>query len=223
MAFFLVLQANHSFYEVGIFSNQNCLSMHQEDKRFASKNLIPTIQSLLQKNNLSLAEISAIGINQGPGPFTSLRIAVTTANGLSFASGILLSGHNSLEALLCEYTNQNYAVTIALLNAYNNDLYYGIQTHEGLEIGCMNHETLFANLLKRFAKTPLCFIGNGTALYRAKIISLFSEAFLPDPLPQECSLQQLAFMTFQDYSKQHNLKTSILPYYLKDIAYKTQI
>lgn len=227
MIIFLVLQAHSTLYEVGLFSSTHCIAQHSEDKKYSSRNLIPNIHSLLDQTNLHLNDIAALGVNQGPAPFTSLRIALTIANGLNFATGIPLIGHNSLEALLLEFKNEQWPITIALLNAFNNDLYYGLYTKNGLEIGCQNNDLLIALLKDRFSKeadeTQIRFLGNGAALHRNKILAVFKNAYIPDPLPQECSLQQLACMTKDSYELKKGLQEILLPNYLKDIPYTSQI
>lgn len=223
MANFLIFQAQSTLYEVGLFSNTHCIAFHQEDKKYSSRNLIPAIDSLLQQNNLHLTTIDALGVNQGPGPFTGLRIAIATANGLSFAAGIPVIGHNSLEALLLENNNNLWPLTIALLNAYNNDLYYGLYTAKGLEIGCKNSTALFCLFKEQFKDLPIRFLGNGAMLHKESILSSFKNAFIPNPLPAECSLRQLAFMTQKSYEAKKGLEKFLLPYYLKDIAYTSQI
>jgi len=223
MAIFLVLQAQSSLFEVGLFLNSQSISTHREDKKYSSRTLIPAIDSLLKQNNLSLNDVAALGVNQGPGPFTSLRIALTTANGLSFATGIPLIGHNSLEALLMESSNEQWPATIALLNAFNNDLYYGFFTSTGLEIGCNKSEIVFTMLKERFENVPLRFLGNGTTLYKNKILAIFKNVYIPDPLLEECSLQQLACMTYASYEAKKGLEKILLPHYLKDIAYATHL
>lgn len=227
MAIFLVLQAHSTLFEVGLFLNTQCLASKSEDKKYSSRNLIPAINTLLESNNLTLNDIDAIGVNQGPGPFTSLRIALTIVNGLNFATGIPLIGHISLEALLLEFKNEKWPHTVALLNAFNNDLYYGYYTKDGLKIGCLNNDLLFELLRKNFAQdkdeSRIRFLGNGASLYENKIAALFPTASVLNPLPHEPSLQQLAYMTVESFEAKKNLENLLLPHYLKDIAYQPQV
>lgn len=50
--------------------------------------LLANIDRLLEKNNISKKEIGAIEVNPGPGPYTSLRVGVTTANILALSLNI---------------------------------------------------------------------------------------------------------------------------------------
>lgn len=223
MQTFLVVQARYQNYEVGLFNTLECIDYEIHPKSEASKTLIPTIQNLFKRNFISFPEIAAIGINQGPGPFTSLRIIITTVNGIAFATKIPLIGCNSLEALLLENQDDRWLTTIALLNACNNDVYYAIQK-ESAEIiyGCSNANILLKKLYQDYQNTPIRFIGNGVLLAKESIHALFGTyAYIPDPLIEETSLNQLAKMTLHAYAQKKEFSTQLLPIYLKDINYTT--
>lgn len=53
--------------------------------------VLPMIEELLAKHNLSLRDISELEVNPGPGSFTGLRVGVTIANTLSFLLKIPLN------------------------------------------------------------------------------------------------------------------------------------
>lgn len=223
MLLFLVLQAGYQNYEVGIYDNHECISYTKHDKQQASKDLIPTISILLQKNSLTLQNITFIGINYGPGPFTSLRIAIAVINGLAFAQYIPLIGCNSLEALLAEYCDHAWPYTVALLNAFNNDMYYAIQQpNKEINIGCLPGITLLQQLKQEFPDQKIRFIGNGVLLMQQHIHEFFdSQAHIPHPFPEEASLGQIARMANYEFeTNKKACKKQILPLYLKNMQYK---
>lgn len=57
-----------------------------------SEYLLPLIDKLLQKNKIGFVDLQGLIIVSGPGPFTSVRIAVAVANTLSFALKIPVVG-----------------------------------------------------------------------------------------------------------------------------------
>lgn len=224
MDLFLLLQAHYQIYEVGLFCQQKCIDSFRNDKKHSSRDLIPAIASLLERNNYALKDITALGVNQGPAPFTSLRVIITTANGLAFATGIPLIGINSLEALLNENSTPQWPYTVALLNAFNNDVYFGIQSPEGLEIGCQNNLTFLTALQNRFKNKEIRFLGSGTLLLHHEIRSLFgTHASIPEPCAESCSLQQLGLMTAQAFAKKELHQEQLLPLYLKNMRYAIQV
>src|SRR4030042_1545917 len=65
-----------------------------------SENLLKLINKLLKKNKIILAQLKGVIAVSGPGPFTSLRIAATIANTLSFALQIPVAGIANKDNLL---------------------------------------------------------------------------------------------------------------------------
>lgn len=84
----------------------------------AAQDLIPIIDTLLQRNRLGLSDVNRIGLLNGPGSFTSIRIVIATALGLQTGSNIqiypfrldqLLSGELCIpigQQLYYVYTNE---------------------------------------------------------------------------------------------------------------------
>lgn len=63
----------------------------QADRELA-KNLLSFLEAELSKRSASLRDITAIGVFQGPGSFTGLRIGLAVMNTLADALGIPIVG-----------------------------------------------------------------------------------------------------------------------------------
>ncbi len=63
------------------------LKESHEDKSHASL-LAIFIQRILEENAKTISDLDAIAVSKGPGSYTGLRIGVSTAKGLAYASGI---------------------------------------------------------------------------------------------------------------------------------------
>ena len=61
--------------------------------------LIGELESLLDEAGLPVSAIERIGVGQGPGSFTGLRVALASASGLVQAAGAELVGFASFDAL----------------------------------------------------------------------------------------------------------------------------
>jgi len=69
------------------------------DARRHAEYLAPGVAKVLATAGLSAAEVSAVVVGTGPGPFTGLRIGLVTARTFAFACGIPVFGVCSLDAL----------------------------------------------------------------------------------------------------------------------------
>jgi len=65
-----------------------------------SGRLLPGIQHLLRQTNVKLEQIDGFAVTTGPGSFTGLRIALTTAKTLSLVTGKPLVGIPTLDVLV---------------------------------------------------------------------------------------------------------------------------
>lgn len=216
MIHFLVLQSSYTHLQLGLFSNQQLISTTQIDKTKASKECILILQQLLDWQKLTLSDLSFIAANQGPGPFTTLRVAISTVNGLGFATQLPLIGINGIEAFLDEYNHAEFSNTVVLLNAFGNDLYYGIQTAQTITIGYNTVSLLLSELAQKILDDPILFLGNGATLSKSLITTTFANrACFLDPNPEFVSLLHIGRMAFERWNNQENLCSQIQPLYIK--------
>lgn len=61
------------------------------------RELLPMIRDLLSRAELRATDLAAIGVGVGPGSYTGLRVGVTLAKTLAYATGAVLIGFDSLE------------------------------------------------------------------------------------------------------------------------------
>jgi len=189
----------------------------------ASAHCIPAIDTLLKEHNITLADLSCIVANCGPGPFTTLRVVLTTVNGIQAASSLPLIGIDSLDALIQEYSNPAYPLTVALLNAFNHDVYYAIAHTPTRTItkGCQNNTDFITHLAQTYPEQPIQFVGNGVMLHREFIKNMFGTyAYIPTPLPETCSLEQIARMGLAAWEQGKSQTTPLVPHYLKSATPK---
>ena len=111
-----------------------------------------------------------------------------------------------------------------MLNAFNNDVYFAIQSNASpLQIGCKNIELFLQELKKIMPNQEIRFIGNGAELFKEQIINYFGTAYIPDPLPLYTSLRQIALTALQQWQQKKNIVKQVLPLYLKTLHYKKSI
>jgi tRNA threonylcarbamoyladenosine biosynthesis protein TsaB len=92
-----------------------------------SEKLVPIIDECLREANCDLSDIDGIAISIGPGSFTGLRIGLSVAKGLSFASGKPLVAVSTLKAFAFEFYRKritgNAESILSIIDARRNALY----------------------------------------------------------------------------------------------------
>ena len=84
----------------------NMVGSKKANRQESSSLLIPTIDRLITENQLSKFDIGAIAVGIGPGGFTGIRVAITTARTLAQALNLPLVGLNSLEVACFDLLEQ---------------------------------------------------------------------------------------------------------------------
>ncbi len=69
------------------------------DAKKHNADILPSIDSLLSKQNITIKDISAIVVVTGPGSFTGIRIGVTTAAAIATATGAKVVAVTALEVV----------------------------------------------------------------------------------------------------------------------------
>lgn len=103
--------------------------IHSDNEKYHSAYLIPEIISILQLQNITMQDIDVIGINEGPGSFTGIRICTVIARVAAQQTGIKVVSVPSLEIL--SKINSTDKKTLVLLDARKNKIYSAIYGTDG--------------------------------------------------------------------------------------------
>ncbi len=87
-----------------------------------SERLMPTVDRLLEKRNLSYRSIDRVAVARGPGSFTAVRLAVTTAKTLSMVCEAKLHAAGSLLVLAKFAEGCNRLIT-SVIDARRGEVY----------------------------------------------------------------------------------------------------
>ncbi len=217
---YLTLQSTYENIEASISKNDIILDKLIIHKFLASKELIPKLKSTFNKHKINLNNLNFIAVNNGPAPFTSLRVAIATANGLAFALNKPLVQINGLESLFKEQLSKNINLTnnklIILLNAYNQDIYYAINKNNNLNIGCEKIDLFFNNLNKN---NNYLLSGNLINLFTDKVLNLISKNNLNIEIIKNnleySSIEFIAKEALTSWNNKINIVTQVEPLYIK--------
>ncbi len=87
-----------------------------------SEILVPSIDEILKKADISTADLNATTLTIGPGSFTGLRLGISALKAIELAYGVPVYGISSLEAYAYPYKNLELPV-ISCIDA-NKDKFY---------------------------------------------------------------------------------------------------
>ena len=107
------------------------------EKNVHAEKLLTMVNAVLEKSGLALTKVSGIAISIGPGSFTGLRIGLSVAKGLSYATGIPLVAVPTLEALARRLTAMhpigNPGYVLPMIDARRDEVYCQLFRLEGEE------------------------------------------------------------------------------------------
>ncbi|MHC1697272.1 MAG: tRNA (adenosine(37)-N6)-threonylcarbamoyltransferase complex dimerization subunit type 1 TsaB [Geobacteraceae bacterium] len=147
-----------------------------------SSSLMNGLDMVLKNSGLTVDALDAIGVSQGPGSFTGLRVGIATAKGLALASGKPLVAFSSLAMLAMNLPYAEYPVC-TLFDAKKNEIYAALfrcrELPETLLAECVMPPAEFLSRLRG----PTLFIGSGAVRYRELIVETLGDlAIFAPPL-----------------------------------------
>lgn len=161
-----------------------------------SRRLFTAIDYLMKEAEVDWLSIAGIGVSLGPGSFTGLRIGMATAKGLAAATGKVLLGVSTLDALAAKCVTSRLICTV--LDARKKEVYSAFYRCNGngfservSDISVMAPEKLAAVI-----NEPVVMVGDGAKVYGDLFRRLLGEnvIFAPSQLhePSASSLGMLA-------------------------------
>lgn len=221
---FLLIHNDYHTTWVGLFCGLFCpvrIDSAVCDNKTISKALLSTMEMLLSRNKISLKDISFIAVNQGPGPFTTLRVIIASINGIAYATNIPLIGVNSLKTLTYEHADAQYSLIIALANAFCDDVYYGMleTKNQAYSQGYMKFESMLL-LVQSFNCASIKFVGLISEEQKNKLMTYAStDSASKRSYFENCSgiasLEAMGNQAAAQWRCQENKEEKLLPLYFK--------
>ena len=138
------------------------------DDRSHAKVLAPFVQEALETADSQGAKINAVALSSGPGSYTSLRIASSTAKGVCYGRDIPLiaiptTAIMSVPVLLREEIEEN-ALLCPMIDARRNEVYATVYDRALNVIKETHAEVVTPDSYKELLdRQPIYFFGNGAA------------------------------------------------------------
>ncbi|HUS87465.1 MAG TPA: tRNA (adenosine(37)-N6)-threonylcarbamoyltransferase complex dimerization subunit type 1 TsaB [Bacteroidales bacterium] len=186
----LCIETATNICSVALCSNEKVVSAREsdEDKSHASL-LTILIGELFNESHIMAGQLDAIAISKGPGSFTGLRIGVSVAKGISYASDVPLVAINTLKSMYhgISEIRQNIKGTdeqilfCPMIDARRMDVYYSVFDTGGKELVETRADTIDKNSFQKLLSDhKILFFGNGSTKCRDILRNknaLFHEGF----------------------------------------------
>ena len=147
-----------------------------------SERLLPAVDRALDEARITLESLGGIAVSIGPGSFTGLRIGLSTAKGLAYATGLPLVGVPTLEAMAWTLPAARWQVC-PVLDARKQEVYAALFRHEPEGLRRMTEDAALApEDLCRLIRNPTLFLGDGADAYGALFRERLGDKMLLPPL-----------------------------------------
>ncbi|MFL5740933.1 MAG: tRNA (adenosine(37)-N6)-threonylcarbamoyltransferase complex dimerization subunit type 1 TsaB [Flavisolibacter sp.] len=157
--------------------------------------LHPSIQELLQNNNRTFSELSAISISKGPGSYTGLRVGMAAAKGLCFALNIPLITINTLKLMASAAKDESNRLLCPMIDARRMEVFTAVYDQELRELAAPSNLVLTANSFQSILeREPIVFFGNGSTKFRQ--LTQNSRAFFKESRFTAADMVDLAYSSF---------------------------
>lgn len=160
----LAIDSTANTSTVAVLDDTRLLSVYTVNiKNTHSETLLPMVKSVLETLRLTVDDIDAFAVSEGPGSFTGVRIGVATVKGLAFGRDKRCVGVSTIEALARNLEGVD-GIVCPIMNARRGQVYTGafLNGERILDDQCM----LLCDLIPFLEKyeTPIYFVGDGYSL-----------------------------------------------------------
>lgn len=112
-----------------------------------SQVLLPLLKKLLQDASLTLDDIDAVAVSNGPGSYTGLRIGISAVKGLCFKNNKKCAGISTLKSLAMNLSDSSAEekIVFSVMKARPDISYFGVYKLKYGKIECVKSDTVCRN------------------------------------------------------------------------------
>lgn len=172
------------------------------------------IDEICKESQITLKELSAVAVSQGPGSYTGLRIGVSAAKGFCYALSIPLIAVDTL-LLLAKKVRVEQGVIIPMIDARRMEAYTACFDSNYLKIRNTDAEIVDANSYQEI-NGPIHLVGDGAMKFQS---ILTSSKFHFYPEIEFPSANEMSAISFEKYENKDFVDLAYFePFYLKDFV-----
>ncbi len=215
MAKILCIETSSTNCSVAIYNKNTLVSLKEDNNKGYShaESLHLFINEVLESAKIKIDDLDAIAVSKGPGSYTGLRIGVSSAKGLCYASNTPLISINTLESLARQLVISEGKI-IPMLDArrmevYTNVLDSNYKIIEETQALILDEKSFQQHLTS--SKSYL--IGSGVSKFKP-LIQHEAVEFIEDAIP---SAKELGLIAYEKFLRNEFENVAYFePFYLKD-------
>lgn len=170
------------------------------------------IEEVIAESGITLNDLKAIAVSQGPGSYTGLRIGVSAAKGLCYALDIPLIAIDTLQTLASQVT-LTQGLIVPMIDARRMEVYSAIFSCDLEKKREIRAEIITENSFED-EKEKIYFVGDCNEKCRTV---LNNENFIFLDQFKYPSSKEMSGLSFEKYKKADFVDVAYFePYYLKD-------
>lgn len=229
MTTILAFEASGEQCSVTLSINDQMNTLMSDQPRAHASHLLPFTEQLLAQAHITLSDVDAIACAVGPGSFTGLRIALSVAQGLAYASDKPIISINSLAAMSASLSVTDSHIIVPLVDARMDEVYWGAYDTQSQSLGSAeayigsrnSFEAELKALLASINDQGLKILAVGKAWQTIDFAQAAANALAIDLAPtlngDEASSAYVAALAINEWNKGHSISPQNADlYYCRD-------
>lgn len=131
-----------------------------------SAHVVPAVASVLRAARVEPRDVEGYALTIGPGPFTGLRVGISTVQGLAMGAGRLTIGVSTLDVLAVQMRGAGPSL-VAMIDAGRGQVYARCYDSEAQALTPPSVED--PGRFREWLPDGAAFLGDGALLYRREI------------------------------------------------------
>lgn len=177
----LALEATDRGGSIALAEDGDLLDLDFRDSDVThSERLMPVLEDLLNRRDRSYDDVEGVAVARGPGSFTAIRLAVTTAKTLAMTCEVPILAPTTLR-VMAEYAGTDDGSIVCVLDARRGEVYVQrFRVEAGTRQSLGDPELMDPDDLDVSGSTPVVF--RGREHDRSELTGIPGEAFVPGAL-----------------------------------------
>lgn len=221
--YILLLETATDSCSVALANNNTIIAEKYINQPKAHASLLARyICDILEENNITMADCSAVAVSKGPGSYTGLRVGVSCAKGLCYGAGKPLVSVCTLATITQMaidnklYSGNGDYLVVPMIDARRMEVYTANFNSNGEQLTPVEAKILDENsYAEELAAGPVLFTGNGAEKFRP-LVEGNPNAFFAEQMPHACGMRIIASNKVEAGDFEDNAYFE--PFYLKDFV-----